>query len=619
MSAQKQSPTSRFLRYLKTKTEPGSTSNTIKKAAPGAQIGESVQHKPVVSSGKEDSDFPREYYRPRPVPKSFVVGEVRKVFSNVSPSDSNKAREQVVKTAAAQQESTADAKSAADPASNSERSRRSTARSDTPVELISGTAATRTSANTQPVSTGVNGEQYPQPTFDLLVGQQDSISQYFTRRYFSAPYVAAARDATKPPRDVLHHISELDSEAFEVYKMYTNTGKIGFKCPADVKPKYMWVACWPLMNAHIMGCIIEEPAFADRVMDTLAEKLPPGLAPDFKTVEHLFDGSRKGIPDVLKVFVADRFVNAQQRSHIILHVSIYPESFKEAALQSALRHLANSPHTAARPGCGYHTHRDKEACYKTKLTPVDTLKEQRLAAARENSTKDAEFVTANALQNGVKSVDWQQRRAAAKQGLRIDTGQAWTGFRSLEIGDHAVWNKSTSDHVNDVSDSVYDTNSKDHVPPANSTRHTYDPTRTPNNSPVLQNHPTKTHLITDAASNASTNGYTMASEPAGCPMVAPSQTSHAFLLAELDGNSVNATRPTVLAEKYGPSIDRMRASGTQAMTSSVATNVVGEHETDVDSLSNGVSASDRRVGELTTEYERCVSCPGAYPKSDVGV
>lgn len=178
------------------------------------------------------------------------------------------------------------------------------------------------------------------------------------------------------------------------------------------------------MNAHILGCIIEEPAFADRVMDALADNLPLGLAPDLKTVEHLFDDRRKGIPDVLKLFVADRFITAQQRSHTMLDDSIYTESFEKAALQSSLRHLAHSQHTVARRRCRYHIHRENEACYKTGLTAVNTLRAQRLAVARENAARDAEFVTANALQNGVKSVDWELRRASAKQGLRIDTGQA---------------------------------------------------------------------------------------------------------------------------------------------------------------------------------------------------
>lgn len=41
--------------------------------------------------------------------------------------------------------------------------------------------------------------------------------------------------------------------------MYTDTGKIGFRCPSDVNNKYLWIACWPLMNAHILGCVIDEP------------------------------------------------------------------------------------------------------------------------------------------------------------------------------------------------------------------------------------------------------------------------------------------------------------------------------------------------------------------------
>lgn len=177
------------------------------------------------------------------------------------------------------------------------------------------------------------------------------------------------------------------------------------------------------MNAHILGCIIEEFAFADRVMDTMSEKLTLANAPDLETVEHLFDDSRKGIPAVLKVFVVDHFIYAQQRSCNILETSNHPALFKETALQAALRHLAYDRSTTVRTGCEYHVHGDKEACYKTRLTPANTLKEQRLAAARENSARDAEFVAVNALQNSVKSVDWEHRRASANQALRIETGQ----------------------------------------------------------------------------------------------------------------------------------------------------------------------------------------------------
>jgi len=240
MSTQRHSPTSRFFRFLKIKTEPGSKGNTIKKAAPETQIDESTEDEQVIAPTDDAVSFPREYYKPRPVPHSFVVGEVRKVSNNGSPPDSVKAQEQVPKTVVATQaDDPADTKNAPDFTANPEKSLTTAARADAPVELITGTAATRRSVHAQPVLDGVNGERRPQPTFDLLLGQQDPTSPYFTRRYFSEPYVADARDASKPPRDILHHISELDSQAFGVYRMYTNTGRIGFRCRVDVKNKYL--------------------------------------------------------------------------------------------------------------------------------------------------------------------------------------------------------------------------------------------------------------------------------------------------------------------------------------------------------------------------------------------
>lgn len=360
MSTHKQGPTSRLLRFLKTKVEPGCQGHTIKKADSGVLTGENIQEAPRILSSEENSTFPREYCNPLPLSESYMVGEVRKISYNGNLLDFTKAREQSRKTAAAaaaaQPECAIDTESAADSSGNSEKPPALAARSDTPAARI---VATRTDVHTQLVSNGVNGKQRPQLASDLLLGQQDPTSPYFTRRYFSVPYVAAAGDATEPPGDVLHHLSELDAQAFEVYQTYTNTGRVGFKCPADVKSTYMWVVCWSLMNAHILGCIIEEPAFADRVMDILAEKLPLGLPPDFKTVEQLFNGSRKGAPDVLKRFVANCFVNAQQRSHLVLNTSNYSDLFRETALQSALWHLAHSPQITVISACKYHTQRQR--------------------------------------------------------------------------------------------------------------------------------------------------------------------------------------------------------------------------------------------------------------------
>ena len=77
----------------------------------------------------------------------------------------------------------------------------------------------------------------------------------------------------------------------------------------------------------------------------------------------------------------------------------------------------------ARSGCVYHTHGMEEACYKTRLTPVDTPKERHLVQAREAFAKDAAVVVANVIHHGIKSVDWEQCRAEANQALRLETGR----------------------------------------------------------------------------------------------------------------------------------------------------------------------------------------------------
>lgn len=143
------------------------------------------------------------------------------------------------------------------------------------------------------------------------------------------------------------------------------------------------------------------------------------------------------------------------------------------------------------------------------------------------------------------------------------------------------------------------------------TRPTYDVTRTPHNSTVLGTRFAEAHSTTAAVQ---TNGHVLPSGPAVSHIVPPVHGSCAFL-AELDGSSVaDAPHPTKLALKYKPSIDRMRASENRATTPLVVTNSVSES-----SLNDSAQALDRRVGELITEYERCVNCPGAYPESNTGV
>lgn len=77
--------------------------NTIKKIAPGIQANAVTPEEPIMQSSVEVSNFPREYYTPRPVPKCFVVGEVRKLSNDGSPPDSISDRQKVAGPAAATQ------------------------------------------------------------------------------------------------------------------------------------------------------------------------------------------------------------------------------------------------------------------------------------------------------------------------------------------------------------------------------------------------------------------------------------------------------------------------------------------------------------------------------------
>ncbi|KAL1607557.1 hypothetical protein SLS59_002525 [Nothophoma quercina] len=219
---------SRFLKLFTSKSKPGPKGKTIKKPAlaPVVKIDTVDQDASNCQLNSEDITFPREYYTPRPISKSFVVSEVRKLTNNGSQSDPLVCHTQAFKPEQA-----------------------------TAVKVV----------------------------------------------------------------DTLHHLSELDPQAFELYKIYLLSNKIAFRYLEDISPGYAWVACWPLMNAHILGCIIGEPDFADRAMDTLVETLTAGICPDSDTIEHLFNNGKEGIPEMLKLFAINRFIEAQQQSHDSIH------------------------------------------------------------------------------------------------------------------------------------------------------------------------------------------------------------------------------------------------------------------------------------------------------------
>lgn len=613
MSTPCQSPTTRFLRFLKIKTESSIKGNTIKKTTLGAQIGAFTQAKPVPQSTNKDNYFPREYYKPRPIPKSFTVGEVRKVSGDGSPME---ARHEVVDSAAAtQSQSTVKTTSVESTAACTEKPAITSVRSQPSEGPVSASLVAQSST----VSGVTSSERPPRPTFDLLLGQQDPDSPYLTRRYFSETFIADADHAYEPPDDILHLIPELDPQAFDLFEIYTHTGRLSIRCPSASKADHIWITCWPLINAHILGCIIDEPAFADRVIDTLVEKITPGIAPDLETIQHLFDSDRKNIPKTLRTFVVDRFIVAQQWSVTLLDTSRYPVLFTDLVLQSTLRRLSRHESTAVFQGCRYHIHGDGEVCYKKKLT-LNILKEQRLAAARETSARDLAFATANALQNGVKSIDWEQCKLDSSHILRANHESTWPGFQHPENGKPGIESNRDNAPPGDVNSVQFTDRASDGnnvIESTNRTSPTYDRLKTSGSSQVSQSRSSESHHIAAAPLSKRMNGNILPYKSSTSPMVVLGNLQHPSPLAELDGSSINAPQQTELAFNYKPSVERMRVSTSQSAIGLV-TNGMDRSSNGTRNSFLGESAPGRRVGELTTEYERCVGCPGAYPDSDVG-
>lgn len=223
----------------------------------------------------------------------------------------------------------------------------------------------------------------------------------------------------------------------------------------------------------------------------------------------------------------------------------------------------------------------------------------------------------------MKSVNCEQHRPDARKSPRIDTGPARTSLRPRENGGQADRDDLTSDHVIGASDNAHDTyrtaDRTSHDPPVSSIIQAYDSTGTPKNSLVLQSRSSKTHLITNAASNALTDGHAASPEQAFSLVVAPSRVLVPFLFAGLDENSADAAQPTTLALKCRSNVDYMLACGSRAIPNPLVTNDAGEHVANIDGLGDAASEPERKVREPATEYERCISCPGAYPESDVRV
>tara|TARA_R110002003_G_scaffold120_4_gene10624 strand:- start:325 stop:2049 length:1725 start_codon:yes stop_codon:yes gene_type:complete len=294
-----------------------------------------------------------------------------------------------------------------------------------------------------PVAVNAKDEAPVEPMLDLLLGSQDPSSRYFTKKYIRvhASAMSITNEFTTPSSSSsvpvtsngLMSVPDLDPHAFELFQIWTHTGIVPLRfhqiCRSSqpTNGKYVWPACWPLMNAHMLGCVLKIPPFSDRVIDILQEYIGKTVYPDVDTINHIFSADHSR-PAVLERFVVDRWIEAAAHDgHEDLNVEDLPPSFVQLMLQTALRRLCSFQPSSKVSGCGYHTHQDTETCYKNRTHPAEVSRQQRLEFARDMSRKDSEQLVTNAASNGVKIVDWEVRRAEAERLSRERTGMTWAG------------------------------------------------------------------------------------------------------------------------------------------------------------------------------------------------
>lgn len=283
-------------------------------------------------------------------------------------------------------------------------------------------------AKTRPTVESNNAEEPERPMLDLLVGHQDTSSQYLTRTYFrvprsSVPDIASSSDSS----ELLHELPELNPNAFRLYQIWLYTGAIlpGYHGANDrlhtSTSKYKWQLFWPLINAHILGCAIQAVDFADSVIDSLQENLGTTQA-DSDTIKHLFSVYHEKVSKSLKSFVVDQCINASIQGSAKLDLSGLPPTFAHLMAERALLRLSHQTSKTVELGCEYHVHATPDACYKRKVTLKDTRKQQWLEAERENSCKDCEEVTKNAKANKIQTVDWEQKTAGKGRVSSMQAG-----------------------------------------------------------------------------------------------------------------------------------------------------------------------------------------------------
>jgi hypothetical protein len=344
----------------------------------------------------------------------------------------------------------------------------------TQVKIVNGDAAgsethsqeaiAEDSGSTNSTGADENDQAHQKPQremLDLVIGQRDPSSRYFSQRYIRVP-ASTMSSLSIPPttpsessdNNSLQVFPDLDPHAMELYRIWFHTGEIPTRiqracCSSpEIEPQYLWQAHWPLINAHILGSALNAHEFSDQVMDLLQEKLSTAGRPDLDTISHLFSANNSSIS--LKCFVVDQCINAGTECLAGIDVPSLPPAFVHLMLERALHRLCSATSFYRTPECEYHTHKTPETCYKQNMSSKELRKTLRLQLDREKSLKDAEDVVTNAKVNGIKTVDWEERRAEANKALWEQTGRRHCSFRRLDGRQSGTTAASDGDGLPDV-------------------------------------------------------------------------------------------------------------------------------------------------------------------------
>jgi hypothetical protein len=387
--AAKYLPMSRVLNFSKPQGEPKSKSKTPKKSA-------------IHCLCDDHSKIPHKHHTRGPA-KSSVMKGFRKVSSD-----------KISSVPISNQGDRAGPSSAKDPTTSSARINQRSSSYESAYGL--GNRTKKPPTHEINGSGEPRGKEIPRGSVSLLLGQQATNSAYFTRRYVALPCSQTARIPDRKPSETLHYCEELDPEAFEAYRHFKGTGRLEFSCSEDVGANNIWMACWPIMNAVVLGHILEQPGFADRAMDLLVERLAPGICPDIETIKHMFEDSHTMIPIALRKLVVDRFLDALPHSSGNTDVSKHPSPFQSALLHAALGRLSHRSDPVAVSSCDCHSHGATEACHKQMPEINGTLKGKERAHVCENCAGDSRAAALE--ENGIKTIDWAYRATPSPEPVR---------------------------------------------------------------------------------------------------------------------------------------------------------------------------------------------------------